>query len=310
MKSMDIPFFLIALMMIAVGNIFGAIRWAQIMIIIGAQKSRYFSNALGTFCIGQIAGIVVPSRVGNYSKVPLIKSMDDIPYEQGLAAVNAETILDLIYIACAGILSFFILSAFLASYPGVSGILIGIIFLFIVGTIILIYNHHHLQEIFELLTSMSLDAGRSWFCRAPAYILSKILLLIQSTRGIFSNPVKVIELSVCTVITQLFGVLGLFFILQSVHTSLPPLHVFAILSIVYILGIASFIPGGFGVSDLSLIALLGYEGVSFTVATNVAILWRIVMYLPVIVFIGLYFLHKRQKNDTLPEHSNDNPPLV
>ena len=101
------------------------------------------------------------------------------------------------------------------------------------------------------------------------------------------------KLGMFTLYTQVFGILGLFFVIGSLYPALPLLDVFAILTISYIVGVASMVPGGFGTSDLSLIILLENEGIPLTVSTNIAIFWRIVMYVPIFVIIGLYFLQRQ-----------------
>jgi uncharacterized protein (TIRG00374 family) len=292
-KNASISLLILAFLAVLIGNICGALRWSLILKSVNAKNSRVFINALGVYCLGQVAGLFVPSRIGTYSKAPLINKMDNIPYETGLSAVNAETLMDLVYLSCAGILSALILSVFFSSHPYVYLIVAILMVVTFAGILVVHSRLDYMQSSYQKLIEVSSDTSRSWLVRKPAYALSKIFDLIRSTRDIFTDRLIIVELSAWTIFTQIFGVLGLFFVIESVHTSLPLLHIFAILTISYLVGIASLIPGGWGASDLSLIVLLGSEGVAIPVATDIAILWRLAMYLPVLMLIGVFFLQKK-----------------
>jgi len=290
LKSTDIFLFSLAIVALLISNGIASLRWSILLQKINAKGAQLFFNAFGMFCVGQVAGLIVPSRVGNYSKVPLVRKMDKLSYEAIISAVNAETILDLAYICCAGVVSIFILSAFFSAYPYFSTILVVLILLILFGSYITLYNIQKFQPFYDRLFSIAANSNRNWLIRILEKCLLKLIDLIKSTRNIFSKRMIIAQLSGLTIITQLFGVLGMFFIIESVHVSLQLTDIFAILTITYIVGIASLIPGGFGASDLSLIALLGYEGVSLPDATNIVILWRIAMYLPIIVVTGIFFI--------------------
>ena len=286
------PLFFLALFAILIGNIAGGIRWSLIMKEINAQHSQNFFNAIGIFCFGQVAGLIVPSRVGNYTKVPLIVKLDRITYEDGLSAVNAETILDLGYISGAGIISIIILSMYFANYTVFSSILIFLTLIISSIALIILYKIHHFQGIYENFVALSSDLHQNRLVHFLALFFKKFFDIIQSTRKIFSHRSTAVKLCCYTLITQFFGIVGLFFIIESVHISPSFIEIFAILTVTYIIGIASLIPGGIGASDLSLIALLGYEGIPLSVATNIAILWRVAMYLPVLLIVGVYFMRE------------------
>jgi uncharacterized protein (TIRG00374 family) len=300
LKSVKPLIFSFALFAVLLSLVVASIRWAVLMQEINAQQSRIFFNALGIFSLGQVAGLVVPSRVGNYAKVPMITKLDNLSYEAGLSAVNAETVLDLTYICCAGIVSIFILSAFLATRLVFSWVLIVLTLLAFVGILVFLVKADNVQKIHEKLKRLASDIHRHKFVRFAAFWLGKLFALIQSTRDIFARKRTVAKLGVSTIVTQLFGVLGLLFVIESVHSALPLPDVFAILTISYLVGIVSLIPGGFGASDLSLIVLLINEGIPLEVATNIAILWRIAMYLPVLIIIGVFFLRKYITKNRIP----------
>jgi uncharacterized protein (TIRG00374 family) len=287
-----------AFIAVTISLIIAALRWSFLMQEIHAEKSGIFVNSLGIFCLGQVAGLIVPSRVGNYSKVLMIKKMDEVPYETGLSAVNAETILDLAYICCAGVASFFIMSLFFSAHPYLSSFLLILIAVFLAGIIFILLALRHLEATYDHLTHIASDTKRPRFVRTLMSYLGKFLELILSTKEIFTKRNSLMKLSVTTIFTQIFGVTGLFFVISSFQSTLPFTEVFAILTISYIIGIVSLVPGGFGASDLSLIILLESEGIPVAVSTNIAIFWRFVMYIPIFIIIGSYFFQQQfLKND-------------
>jgi uncharacterized protein (TIRG00374 family) len=293
LKNVNLWIFSLALIAVTVSLIVASARWSLLMREMKGEKSHLFVNALGIFSIGQVAGLIVPSRVGNYAKVPLVTKLDNLPYAAGLSAVNAEAILDLAYICCAGIVSLFLLSTFFSTHPYLSTALIVLTVVLLAVAAVLVLLLRHIQEMNTRLVTISQDPGRTWFIRTPARILGKLVDLILSTKDIFRKKNLVMELGLTTILTQLFGVVGLYLVIGSTHATLPFAEVFALLTISYIIGIASLIPGGFGAADLSLIVLLGTEGIPIAVATNIAILWRVVMYLPIFVIIGVFFLRQK-----------------
>jgi len=299
LKNTDLLIFCLALIIILLSNAFGAIRWSILMKEVNAPISERFFNAFGCFSLGQIAGLVVPSRVGNYTKVPLVMKLDNISYNSGLSAVNAETILDLAYICIASIASLLILSTFFFSSGLIfSSVLLLLMITLLMGILTLLFKIDHFKEFYEKSCSCIEDANRQIWIRLPAKCIVKLFELSQSTRNIFTNESTVFKLGIFTLFFQLIGILGYFFVIESLHVTLPILTVFAILTISFLVGIISMIPGGLGASDLSLIMLLMSQGISLPVATNITLLFRIAMYLPILAVIGLYLL--KQNLSTKP----------
>jgi uncharacterized protein (TIRG00374 family) len=299
LRDTDILIYGLAVVSLLISNIFGSLRWSLLMKAVNATLSQKFSHALGTFCFGQVAGLIVPSRVGNYTKVPLVTKLDNISFESALAAVNAETLFDLIYIVCAGIVSIIILSAFLFSLNIAIPVFVILILFILAAVIISMFEISRFKSYLNNLVLVASDINQNMVVRIIATLTVKLCDLIQSTRVIFTDGKSVLRLSSFTLIMQLFGIAGLYLVLESVNSPLPIQEVFAILTISYIVGIASLIPGGLGASDLSLIALLVYDGIPLTIATNIAILWRIAMYLPVLAVVGIYFIQNNVINQKI-----------
>jgi len=293
-KSTDPVIFLFACMMMLVSNAFGALRWSVFATEINAPVSAQFSHAFGIYSLGQIAGLVVPSRIGNYAKVPLVKKLDTISYEDGISAVNAETIIDLMYIGLAGIVSLGILSVVLhSSFQFASLLLLLFLMASLFGILVLLSNLDHFNERYE---RFRITAGRSdqpFWKKVPARCMMKIYELSLSTRKIFTNKNCVVKSGFYTLVFQLIGMLSFFFVIEAAHETLPLTIVFAILTLSILAGIISLIPGGFGASDISQIVLLVSQGISLPVATNIVILWRVVMYFPIVLVIGIYFIKTR-----------------
>lgn len=286
-RSIDFFFYAAAILSVIVSIVFASSRWSILLREVKADKAKQLLNSLGIFSIGLIAGLIVPSRVGSYVKVPLVKKIDTISYGACVSAVNAETILDLFYICCAGIISFFIIFPLFSSAIAFSMLTIVLCSIVIWVIYLKIKLFHSISE-----RMSKLKEGMKQNARIVVIIngVRTLFSLLESTKTIFTGRKTVLELILLTVITQLFGVSALYLVTKSVHVAVSPIDVFAILTISYVIGIISLIPGGLGVSDLSLIILFENVGVDLAVATNIAILWRFCMYFPVGLILILFLL--------------------
>jgi glycosyltransferase 2 family protein len=290
LKNTDAGMYALALLVIIISNGFFALRWSVLMQQAGAKKSRDFVNAFGIFSLGQATGLILPTRVGSYSKAPLVMNLDSISYERALAAVNAETIIDMIYICSAGMVSLIIISVLFSVDLFISMLLILTIIVCLIAGFIIFWRIHLFKEMFENSHAVSSDTGQGGIKTIFTTTLGKLLDLIISTREIFSQRSAVVKLAIFTLITQFLGVIGFFLVIDSTHTTLPLITVFAILTLSFLVGIISLIPGGLGASDLSIIVLLEYTGIALPVATNIALLWRFAMYLPILAVSSIYLI--------------------
>ena len=292
-RSIDIYIYCAAILAVIFSIILASLRWSILMSEVKADKSKQLINSLGIFSFGLMAGLVVPSRVGSYAKVPMVKKMDNIWSGACLSAVNAETILDLFYICSAGVVSFFII------FPLFSGALIIsilVVVIFFTVTLVIYLKMERSNLISETLPKLLSEINQNtWIIRITKSI-RMLLSLVKSTKDIFIDRKTVFNLISLTIVTQIFGVVALYLVIRSVHALISPLEVFAILTISYVIGIISLIPGGLGVSDISLIILLEREGIDIAVATNVAILWRFCMYFPVALIIIAFAIQKKITN--------------
>jgi glycosyltransferase 2 family protein len=300
LKSTDLTIFFLACMVMLISNAFSALRWSVLVAEVKAPKSAQFFNAFGINSLGQIAGLIVPSRIGNYAKVPLVMKLDTIPYESGLSAVNAETVIDLVYISLAGIVSLGILSVTLySSFQFISLLFFLILVVALIVILFILYHLDHFNEIYEKIRDLAGQFGLPFWKRVPARTIAKVYELTRSTKAIFTNRECVIKSGFWTLIFQLIGILSFFLVIESIHVTLPFTVVFAIFTLSILAGIVSLIPGGLGASDLSQVVLLASQGVSLPEATNIVILWRIVMYLPVVLVIGIYLMRTKIRIDNL-----------
>ena len=189
LKSTDLFLFILALFVILVSNAFAALRWSVLMQYAGAKKSQILLNAFGIFSLGQATGLIVPTRVGSYSKAPLIMTLDNLSYETALSAVNAETIVDLAYICCAGIASLIIISFFLSTHFFISTALIVSIIIFLIIALIVLYKIQYFNGIYEHVIAKSAENNRHLLFLIPESVMGKLFDLILSTREIFSQEI-------------------------------------------------------------------------------------------------------------------------
>ena len=216
--------------------------------------------------------------------------LDTLSLESGLAAVNAETIVDMIYICCAGILSLLIVSVFMSSQFFLSAIIIVIIIISLITALIVFWKIQSFQGTYGNLRNLSSTSDTGIFVKIPATVLGALYELIVSTREIFYKKVIITKLGIYTLVIQMLGVIGFLLVIESTHTTLPLIYVFAILTLSFLVGIISLIPGGLGASDLSMIVLLENAGIALPVATNITLLWRCAMYIPILTVSSLFLI--------------------
>ena len=293
LQKTNVPVFILAIIIILISNTFGAVRWSLLMNIIKAPLAKKILHSFGVFSIGQVAGLIVPSRIGNYSKVPMINKLDNIPYKTGLAAVNAETVLDLGYIGFAGLVSLSILFSFFLTEKIETLFLVSALIIFFFTMVVGFFYFDLIRDNIKKSRYIGEHQQQNRFFLLINIAIEKLFDLIISTREIFTDNRTTVSLVLSTVSFNLIAIVGYYCVIRSLDVNLPLSVFFAIMSISFIVGIISMIPGGFGASDLSLLFLLVSQGVPPASATSIIVLFRIAMYFPIFVVIGFYTISQR-----------------
>ena len=289
-KQVNIYYLIYAMGLVSVFIIISAYRWKKIVAELDAPISQKFFNCLGFCAFGYLCGLVVPSRIGYYGKVPLLLKFDHVTLTKSIAAVNIETLLDLYYFAIASILSIFIFMAYKNTITPISiGSIFFLFFVFALISFVIYLKFDRIIMINENVKKKILQVKESnLFFKTGKKIILHITSLIFDTRDFIINKNLIIQLLFFTILSQIVAVFGLYLIILSIETDIPLIYLFAILQISYVVGIISMIPGGFGSSDLTLIFLLQQGGLQLSESLNIAVLWRVCTIIP-LIFFGTVF---------------------
>jgi len=214
---------------------------------------------------------VTPAKFGELIKSQILKTKFNIPYRTTSSLVLVERLYDL-----AGAIAVSVIGIWLIGVGGyiILGALIVLIALFIMISS---------RKIFDSTLNL---VGRIKFAQKFTQPLSESYEIVRaSTRG------KIFLTSVLTTsIYWLLESLGVYYVLVAFDiNTINYLHLVAIYASSLILGAASFIPGGLGVVEGSLVGLLNFQGVELSQAFVLVVLIRIftLWYSVIVGFISL-----------------------
>ena len=214
---------------------------------------------------------VTPGKFGELIKSQIMKTKFDVPHRTTSSLVLVERLYDL-----AG--------AIVVSFIGI--LLIGIGEYIIAGASIVLISIFVMISSKKLFQNVLKMIGKIKFTQKYTVPLSESYETIQtSTKG------KIVFTSILTTSAYwLLESLGVYFILLSFDINLLNyVHVIATYTSSLILGAASFIPGGLGVVEGSLVGLLNFQGVDISDAFVLVVLIRLftLWYSVIIGFIAL-----------------------
>ena len=214
---------------------------------------------------------VTPGKFGELIKSQIMKTKFDVPHRTTSSLVLVERLYDL-----AG--------AIAVSFIGI--LLIGIGEYIIAGASIVLISIFVMISSKKLFQNVLKMIGKIKFTQKYTVPLSESYETIQtSTKG------KIVFTSILTTSAYwLLESLGVYFILLSFDINLLNyVHVIATYTSSLILGAASFIPGGLGVVEGSLVGLLNFQGVDISDAFVLVVLIRLftLWYSVIIGFIAL-----------------------
>lgn len=214
---------------------------------------------------------VTPGKFGELIKSQIMKTKFDVPHRTTSSLVLVERLYDL-----AG--------AIVVSFIGI--LLIGIGEYVIAGASIVLISIFVMISSKKLFQNVLKIIGKIKFTQKYTVPLSESYETIQtSTKG------KIVLTSILTTSAYwLLESLGVYFILLSFDINLLNyVHVIATYTSSLILGAASFIPGGLGVVEGSLVGLFNFQGVDISDAFVLVVLIRLftLWYSVIIGFIAL-----------------------
>lgn len=244
----------IILILIPCGWMFLFLRWILLL-----RNSNIFLPFKENFLIyfSGFAFAITPAKFGELIKSQIMKNKFNVPRKSTASLVLVERLYDLLGAVAVSFLGIWFLGT------GIYIIIIASIFL------VLAFLMISSRKVFTFLLSVF---GKIKFTAKLIKPLADSYEIIrQSSRG------KIAFLaSLCTAIFWLIESLGVYFILIALGIdSLSYVNIVSTYTSSLILGAASFIPGGIGVAEGSLIGLLNYQGIELSEALIVVVLIRI-----------------------------------
>lgn len=302
-KTLD-PFYLgTAVISIFISLVFLAYRWILIIKGMGANNASGIGSALGAISLGLLCGLVLPSRAGYYIKAMILKKLDGIPYKDGLSAVNVETLCDMGYMVIMTPVGLIVATSFFFN-EFLYCILFIILVSFLIAIVLIRYN---------ILSVIYRQISKFRFCNNTVIskLVCNIVTLIDSTHDLIKVNGLLRWSSIITLLTQIFGVIGIYLLLLATDKPVSFLYTFFALTISYSIGIVSLLPSGLGSADLSLVFLLKLSGVGLADAASVVILWRFIPY-AIAALVACIFLIKNGKkiNGLKIEDFNDHKDTI
>jgi len=241
------------------------IRW-QILV----NKDIDFIKIYHILAVGTLFNNLLPSKLGGLIKAILLSREKKHKLGGSMASVLLDNIVEIFFIV---ITSFIIIFFFIADKSnGITNSLI-IVTLLLLGLIIgplFLYYLLRNKKVLEFLLKFE-----------------KFKRLNKKYRGFFNDlrdymkflSVKRFLLGfLWTFVTSLIIAVSSYFLILSLDIKVGFIFIYLISTLPFIIGIASLIPGGFGVQDASVVGILTLLGVPLASATAIALLMRFVNY--------------------------------
>lgn len=201
---------------------------------------------------------VTPGKVGELIRIRYF-SKANVPASISFGAFVFERAFDLTVVLLLGSLAISQQKYFI--------IALSFVIIFLVFLVLLALNAKLLSRIIGLLNSL----GWMW--------LASIILLVNGGLNACRLWFKPLDLLLCFS----FGLAawgataaGFLFLTQGLGISIDTTTVFAMYPLAMLVGAASMLPGGVGTTELTIVLLLGFHGVSTGVATLAAVAIRLV----------------------------------
>lgn len=214
---------------------------------------------------------ITPGKAGELVKSQLLKTKFDIPYSKTAPIVLVERLYDLVGAIAA--------SAIGMLMWGIGGYVIGIASALIIIVFVLISS----RNLFDKVVSIF---GKFKFARRFVLPISESYDVVKAS----SSGKIVFYASALTFVDWMLESLGIYFVLQSFGiNSINYLDLVSTYASSLVIGALSFIPGGLGIAEVSLVGLFSLQGISVSFGLALVVVIRIftLWYSVVVGFIAL-----------------------
>lgn len=253
-------------------------RTARWKILVNEEIS--FKKIYHILAVGTLFNNLLPSKLGGLIKAILLTKEKNHRLGSSLASVLLDNIIEIFFIL---ITSFIIIFFFITEKSnGITNSLIitSILLLgLIIGPLFLYYflrNKEILNILlkYEKIRSLNKKYGKGFMKDLRSYM--KFLTINKFLLGFL-----------WTFVTSLIIAVSSYSIILSLNQEVGFVFVYLVSTLPFVIGIASLIPGGFGVQDASAVGILTLIGVPLSTATSIALLMRFTNYFWS-VLLGIY----------------------
>lgn len=251
-----------------------ACRWHMILLNSG-HKPKISYSCVSMF-LGLFASFLTPGKVGEPVRAYFLKKMNNDRMSGTVPLVVIERVVDvavLVLISLAGTLLFIsgakvVHMHFFEIFAVVMFVVLGVIFVFLNKKVVF-FVVGKLNDVFRL------GIDETIFYSAVAKVKSGSFLW---------------SLILATVIVWFFEGLVLFVSLLSLGLFLSPVVCFAVVSISFLVGTVTFLPGGLGSLEATLLFLLSFFGLSITAVVAGVVLYRAFSYMMFLI-LGVFSMY-------------------
>jgi uncharacterized protein (TIRG00374 family) len=263
--------------LLSLGNYFLRFwRWEIYLKQLGCSLPR--RSSLGLYFTSYVM-VITPGKIGEVFKAGIMQEKFDVPLAKGLPIVLAERIYDflaVLFLAVAGL--FF--------WPGsFAGLTVGLLAASIFPVLLILFR-------FEAVRSFMLaKLSKAPVLRDHAVALDEAMACLTD----LLKPGMMTFSMILTVVAWLAECLGLWLACRGIGFPLPAIDATFVYAAGTLVGSLSFLPGGLGGTEATIILLLQSLAMDATSAATVALLVRLfTLWLAVVVGFGFFLVFRKE----------------
>ena len=274
-KSFDRRYLPAILLLAPLNYFFRYLKWDYYLQLTGLYPQAQINRLI--FLSG-LAMTITPGKAGELLKCYLLKEHIDAPVSVTASIVLAERLSDglsMVLLAAAGLLAF----------PYGQYALLTVFILLVIAV-----AAFHYEVFFQYLLLLLKKKGRAWGQKIAVFLRE----FQRTARRLFTLPALLFAVGIGVLSWGLEG-LVIFLAVRALGGSIPILVSVFVVSFSSIVGALSFLPGGLGVAEGSIMALLLLAGLGKEMAAAATLVTRFsTLWLGVLVGIIGFYLAQRE----------------
>lgn len=251
------------------------VRFQQILKRLGNQYGLGFLT--GSIFISQSANVILPARIGDLSRMYILKKSKDLAFTTSFSSITVERVFDIVAItsiailASSGAASHFELAPWMESLIKLSGLAVVLFFLIL---FIVSFREGNTRKRLEMKKSQNGTSGK---------IKSFASTLLHQMSVVAVRPSSFLAVTVSSLLIWGIDILTCFLVLKSFPTvaeSVSSTYMISLIFLAVALGniakIFPITPGAIGTYEVALTAVFGLGGIEPEIGFTVAVLDHII----------------------------------